>query len=474
MNTIRFQTTCCLLHTSLCLSLTQFAASAFAGELRVGVAAVKITPPNGTPMAGYYHERGADGTLDDLYAKAIVLEQDGNKAVLVALDLIGTVRAHVEEARKQIEQATGIRGADVMISATHSHTGPVLASRNPRTDLFGGKSPLSVDFGGRLPQLIAESVKQADAKLAPARVSTAAGKQDGLAFCRRFHMKDGTVGWNPGKFNPNVLRPTAPTDDEVPVVYFETPKGQPLATYVNFAMHLDTVGGLKYSADYPFTLAQSLARARGADMLTVFTIGCAGDINHVNVNSRSPQHGPDEAARIGTILAANVLRSYEQLEPLTNTAVRVSHEMVKLPAAPVTAGQLDKARDVVKRISATGERRPAFLEQVDAFKALEVEGRQSQPYEVEVQVIAVGNELAFVSLPGEIFVELGLAIKRGSPFKRTIIAELANGAIGYVPTKRAWLEGNYEVISSRVAEGSGEMLVDSALRQLRELFRPAK
>jgi len=400
-----------------------------------------------------------------------VLEQDGAKAALVALDLISTVRAHVEEARRLTEQATGIPGANVMISATHSHTGPVLASRNPRTDLFGGQNPLAVDYGKRLPQLIADAVKDANAKLAPARIATATGMQEGLAFCRRFHMKDGTVGWNPGKLNPNILRPTAPTDDEVPVVYFDSPKGQPLATYVNFAMHLDTVGGLKFSADYPFMLAQCLGRAKSQEMLTVFTTGCAGDINHVNVHWSNPQKGPEEAARIGTLLAANVLRSCERLEPLTNTALRVSHELIKLPAAPVTPEQLDKARDVVKRMSAAGQRRPAFLEQVDAFKALEVEARQGQPYEVEVQVIAVGRELAFVSLPGEIFVELGLAIKRGSPFKRTIIAELANGVIGYVPTKRAWLEGNYEVISSRVAEGSGEMLVDSALRQLREAFK---
>ena len=75
-----------------------------------------------------------------------------------------------------------------------------------------------------------------------------------------------------------------------------------------------------------------------------------------------------------------------------------------------------------------------------------------------------------MSLPGEIFVQLGLSIKAGSPFKQTMIAELANGSIGYVPTKVAYPQGNYEVVSARCAEGSGEMLVDAALKQLRELF----
>ena len=94
-----------------------------------------------------------------------------------------------------------------------------------------------------------------------------------------------------------------------------------------------------------------------------------------------------------------------------------------------------------------------------------------KPLSVEVQVISLGDDLAWVSLPGEIFVDLGLQIKRGSPFKQTMIAELANGSIGYVPTRVAYAQGNYEVVSARCAEGSGEKLVDEALKQLREQFK---
>ena len=111
---------------------------------------------------------------------------------------------------------------------------------------------------------------------------------------------------------------------------------------------------------------------------------------------------------------------------------------------------------------------PKVLEKVWAFKVLDVYGRDGRPQEVEVQVISLGPDLAWVALPGEIFVELGLAIKQASPFKHTIIAELANGAIGYIPTQRAFAEGNYEPVSARCAAGSGEMLVESANRLLLE------
>jgi hypothetical protein len=109
------------------------------------------------------------------------------------------------------------------------------------------------------------------------------------------------------------------------------------------------------------------------------------------------------------------------------------------------------------------------MEKVKAYQVLDVAGRDGKPLEVEVQVIALGDEVAWVSLPGEIFVELGLAVKKASPFRYTLIAELANGSVGYVPDRPAYAQGNYEVVSARCAEGSGELLAETAVRLLKEL-----
>ena len=144
--------------------------------------------------------------------------------------------------------------------------------------------------------------------------------------------------------------------------------------------------------------------------------------------------------------------------------------MVKLDLPEITADDLAKAR---KDATTFGKNAPTFLEKVNAFKVLDVAAREGKPQEVEVQVIALGDDLAWVSMPGEIFVELGLEVKRSSPFRHTIIAELANGAIGYIPSRRAYAQGNYEVVSARCAEGSGEMLVDAAVKMLGELHLEA-
>jgi neutral ceramidase len=108
---------------------------------------------------------------------------------------------------------------------------------------------------------------------------------------------------------------------------------------------------------------------------------------------------------------------------------------------------------------------------VRAYRTLDIAGRDGKPHQLEVQVISLGKEVAWVGLPGEIFVELGIALKKRSPFPRTFIAELANENIGYVPDRRSFAEGNYEPESARCAPGSGEKLMDAAADLLLALYR---
>jgi hypothetical protein len=100
---------------------------------------------------------------------------------------------------------------------------------------------------------------------------------------------------------------------------------------------------------------------------------------------------------------------------------------------------------------------------------LDVARREGTPHRVEVQAIAIGEDVAWVSLPGEVFVELGLAIKQRSPFPTTFVVELANENIGYIPDRRSYAEGNYEPESARCAAGSGEKIVEAAVRLLEDL-----
>jgi neutral ceramidase len=446
------------------------ATAASAQELRAGTAEADITPPPGAPLAGYYTNREATGTHDPLHAKALVLEQGGTKIVIVACDLVGIPRQTIDEARSLLKQQLGLAPDHIMISATHTHTAPVVLTNPSHYNLTGEPKRIAEQYTKDLPAKIAEAVVKANAALVPVQMHAAVGEEKTLGFNRRFFMKDGTVGWNPGKLNPKIERPAGPVDTSVPVLYFDSAADQkPLAAYVNFSVHLDTTQTDQFSADYPYTLDRVLKFAKGDPFFSLFTIGASGNVNHFDVAKKDPQGSYQEAARIGAVLAGEVLKVIQEAPVVSNTAIRLSDRFVRIPVPTYTAAEVAEAT----RIQATfGTPQAApFLELVKAARILELSSRRGKPLDIEVQVFTLGDRVAIVGFPGELFAELGLTIKEDSPFPVTIIAELADGEDSYIPNRIAYTEGNYEPIASRMPVGAGETLMDSALEQLVSLVR---
>lgn len=441
-----------------------------AQQLRAGVAESDITPPPGTPMAGYYTPRIATGTHDPLHAKAIVLEQGGTKIAMVACDLVSLPREISEKARAIVTQKIGLPGDHVMVTSTHSHTTPVIFTVPSRYNLEGETKRIDEQYTASLAAKIAAAVIAANAALVPVDLHAGIGQETTLGFSRRYFMKDGTVGWNPGKLNPNIARPAAPVDPGIPVLYFESAgTARPLAAYVNFGVHQDTTGGLEFSADYSYTLGRVLKLAKGDSFFTLFTIGAAGNVNHLDTSRSGQQSGFEEAARIGAVLAGDVLKVIQSAPPVTDTTIRVSDRIVKIPVPHYTPAEI---ADAERAQSTFGKPNAApFLELVKAARILELNARHGKPLDAEVQVFTIGDQIAIVGFPGEMFAEFGLQLKEDSPFPVTILAELANGAYTYIPNRVAYEEGNYEPTASRLPEGGGEQLVDSAFDQLLALAR---
>ncbi len=449
----------------LALCLLVGTAELRAEEFRVGASRVDITPSQGAPMAGYYAFRAVSGVLDPIFAKTIVMEQDGQFAVFIALDLAGTTRPLVESARKLVAEQCGIPGDRVMICATHTHTGPQLARGSLMDDITKVNIPAGREYARALPGLIAKSVADAKAKLAPAKGAAAVGKAEGISFNRRV-LRDGVAQaiWQPQKLDPSRERPAGPVDPDVGLLVFNplNSEASPLAALVNFAMHPTSVGGgTRISADYPGVFTRLLSERKGADMVAVFANGCCGNINQTDYITGTRRNH----LMLGTALADAATAAWSGLQPLKTHAPRVRSEMVRLERRHFTDEEIAKARDVTERMFTE---KLGTVPMAEAVCIMETVGKKDIPLEVEVQVISFSDELAIVSLPGEIFVELGLAIKKASPFRHTIIAELANGSMGYVPNREAYPQGNYEVVSARGAAGSGERLVEVALRLLNE------
>ncbi|MGH9341945.1 MAG: neutral/alkaline non-lysosomal ceramidase N-terminal domain-containing protein [Acidobacteriota bacterium] len=454
----------------LTLLITIAIPSLWAEDLKVGRAAVKITPPVGSVMGNSYGIKVSKGIHDDLFAKALVLEANGNKAALVACDLISIRGAIISEARRLIEEQTDLRGDQVIISATHAHAGPQMHPLFLKA-VGGEPEKLSLEYIRELPKLIAKSIQLAEADLSPARASVGRVYEDSIISNRRFLMADGTVEMNPGRNNSDVIRPVGPVDPQVSVLYFESLDGEPLATLVNYSLHVAIVGGDEFSADYPAVLSRLLKQIKGEDMLTIFTNGTSGNVNnsYSDLSQGDPLRGHAEAARVGTILAASVLKAYAHLQPVEPAPLHVRADKVQLPISAVTAQEAEWAHDIM---AGNGQPNgPKFTDVVRAWRIIDLASLNGGPLVSEVQAITLGNQVALVGFPGDAFVELGLSIKTNSPFPFTIVSEQsANGAISYVPNRKAFPEGDYEVISARFEPGGAELLVEAAVRLLTDLF----
>jgi len=438
-------------------------------ELTAGLAVTDITPPVGYRMSGYFRERLSTGTSNPLCAKAIVLRQGSESAALVFCDIIGISLDVSSRARRQAAKKTGIPAANILIAATHSHTGPLYfgALRKYFHDLAvakHGSDPYEkVDYSSELVAKIVKVITQADAAAKPVRLKAGVVEQQDLSFNRRFHMKNGTVRFNPGILNPDIVRVAGPIDPEVGIVFFhEAGNDSAAAALVNFTLHLDTVGGTKYAADYPFYIEQSLREEYGDEFVLLFGTGTCGDINHIDVTKKERL----KTGFIGKTLAETVNARAEFLETVTEPALVVRSEIVQVPLQRYGPQKVAWARESIKKV---GTRELSFLKQVEAYKILALQMRRSGTIGLEVQVFRLSRDVAVVGLPGEVFVDLGLAIKRASPFATTLVIELCQDAPGYIPTNDAFAEGSYETVNSRIAPGGGEMMVKAAVRLLKEL-----
>ena len=460
----------------VCLSLgcqhpTRLAPSAEA--LQAGAAEIDITPPAGYRLAGYFNERLSTGVHDPLHAKAIILQQGSRQIALVSCDLVGVPLRVSTHARARASQRTGIPVSNIVICATHSHTGPLYegALRDYLHEVATGKHrddpQEKVDYPAFLTGQLVKVIAAAQANLRPAQLAAGIARQEGLSFNRRYWMKNGKVVFNPGYLNPDIVRPAGPIDPDVGILLARgLRQPQPFAGLTVFAVHSDTVGGTEYSADYEYFLEQTLRRAFGRDFISAFGLGTCGDLNHINVNQKEPARAKFAVAEhIGGTLGEKVIDASQDLPAISAPALAVRRTLLRVPLQDVTPQQVAEARGTMSKFA---DADTAFLAKVAAVKTLDLASRGSI-CPMEVQVFRLDAETAIVCLPCEIFVELGLAIKRASPFKQTLVIEICNDRPSYVPTQKAFAEGSYEVTNARVKPGAGEMLVDAAVNLLRQL-----
>lgn len=426
--------------------------------IQCGVSELNITPPLGSSIPGYFEDRTSTGIKDELFAKSLIIESAGKTLAILAIDCIDLDSDIVKRIRDRVYAYTGIPPSCVMVSATHTHTGPPVQA--------GFVDSYDASYISFMVQKAADAAILAFNSRREARIGFGSGQEGSIAFNRRYFMKDGRFATNPGVLNPLIDRAAGPIDPEVAVIRIDDMAGNPIGIVTNYACHTDAVGGTEYSADYPGKLAAVLKQLLGINTASLFLMGASGNINHIDVSGQFPIV-PNHYLTMGTILAGEVMKVREAVIP-SGQAITLAAKQVFFSVAHRKPSQPDiqAAQELLKAGTETR------IEQIFAQLALEVDASEETCSEVELQLLRIG-ELAVVGLPGELFVEFGLEIKRKSPFKYTIVNELCNGsATGYVSTREAYEQGGYEpriTKRSKLAVEAGEQFVQQAMKALHEL-----
>ena len=449
-----------------------------AARLRAGAFAQDVTP-TAFPVSvnGGFADRKVTSAHDPLHARCLVLDDGKTKVALVVVDSCMIPRGVHDAAKAKAEKATGIPAANILISATHTHSAPTA------TGVF--QSDPDARYVAFLTDEIAAGIEKAHARLAPAKAGWGGADEPNQVFNRRWKTKAGVenkdpfggaadkVKTNPGYQNPNLDVQAGPVDPEVSVLSLRTAADEPLALYANYSLHY--VGDRPaLSADYFGVFGDRIGGLLGAKdpaFVGMLSNGTSGDIN--NVNFADPPPGKREPGERSRAVAEAVGVAAKQAaggatyrgDITLAAAVRELELRVRKPSPD----ELKLAEAVLEKAKGRELKGP---EEVYARESVLL-AKYPDTVKLKVQVIRVG-ELGIVGIPCEVFTEIGLEIKKKSPLKRAFTVSLANGYNGYLPTPAQHALGGYETWrarSSYLDEKASEPITAAALALLADVAK---
>ena len=298
--------------------------------IRTGFASQIITPPREFPLAGYFNRRPNRGVYDDLFVKVLLVEQNGIEGGFVAYDLCGSSPTFFDALRAAVREA-GLKCADnLLVSCTHTHTGPEIRRNvdNPQAQAY-------------IKSIIGKTVtalKEAEANLRESSFEVASVNSNPYAYVRRYWMKSGKVVTNPGKLNPDIVKPDGDFDRTISAVAVKQ-EGRIAAVLVNLANHGDTIGGDFVSADWFGRMEREVQYRLGEDVPVITLTDCSGDINHFDVTTLRDQTNYNEALRIGRGYGQIVTELLKNTEKIADP--RLSYSVGSNPTGTTTGSVVE-------------------------------------------------------------------------------------------------------------------------------------
>jgi len=420
-------------------------------QLKAGFAEIDITPPVGTHKIGWIKDIVSDRVLDPLFARAMVLESQGRAVGLVQLDTLSIRWTQVSDIRRRIAHGFGFPSEAIMVAATHNHAGPAVANC--------GAVKRDEAYVEAMVEKVVSAFGQAIAAKEDSEIGLGGCFEFRVSHNRRVVMRDGTVRTHGTFRSPEALFVEGPIDPEVAVLGVRSKDGRMLGAVVNFTCHPTHHGGeTTLSGGFPGILAQEM-RSRGCPV-TLFLNGASGNISETDPCKDGAGMSKEE---IGRILADDAASALSEMTFADNPTLGSRSKTILLPFREVSEQEVKGTKRGAQRFI------DSALYDLDIPRQIErVRRMGAQPAEVQVLFVA---DRAYAGIPGECFVQLGLRIKEGAHPRYAVVVGHANGMVGYLPHKEAFLRGGYETTFagwSRLAPGAGEMLADCAVQLAEE------
>lgn len=460
---------------SLCVAVD--AAEKAKPGLRAGAATGNITPWLGEPIVGGWNSPPAKHVHDDLHVRCLVLDDGATRIAMAIVDSVGVSREVFDDAKRQIQEATGLPPQRMLMSATHTHSATSARSANavrPNDDLDS--------YQRFLARRIADTMRVAMNNLEPAQVGWGQASEPRHVFNRRWRMKtlvpnpfggQDQVQFNPGHANANKLEPAGPVDPEIVFFAVRSKECRPIALLANYSLHyVGGVGGNHISADYFAAFADRIQQLIGADRLDppfvgIMTNGTSGNINNINFAAKPESRKPyEQIRRVAGDVADKVFEQYKALEWRDDVPLGIAQRELELAVRKPTPEQVAKAKEML-----ADPNRPDKLPHERTYAQRIMHQHEAPPtVQVPLQAVRIG-ELGIATVPFETFVETGLEIKAKSPMKPTFTISLANGSYGYLPTPEQHQLGGYETWlgSNKVEIEASTKIAQSLLEMLSEL-----
>jgi putative heme-binding domain-containing protein len=450
------------------------AAPQSASQFRAGAFAADVTPQKfPVSVNGGMSDRQATSAHDPLHARCLVLDDGKTRVALVVVDSCMIPREIHDAAKELASKKTGIPATDILISATHTHTAPTLGG------VFqSDPDPEYIKF---LIEKIAAGIETANANLQPAKLARGVGEEPNQVFNRRWRMKEGVVNadpfggatdkvkMNPGHQNPGLLEPAGPTDPSVTAISIRTLDDRPLSLYANYSLHY--VGDLPpLSADYfgvfADVIGQKLKAERG--FVGMLSNGTSGDVNNINFREPAPKLKSGERSRlVAEAVADAAIKGLASSDYRRDVGLAVATAQLELPVRKPTPAEVARAEAILGKAKG---RELRGLEEIYARETVKL-SRYPDTVKLVLQAIRIGD-MVVVGIPCEVFTEIGLEIKKASPFPVTCVVSLANGYNGYLPTPAQHALGGYETWrarSSYLGVTSSEEIVGALKKLMQEV-----